>query len=115
MNPPTLCAPASFNPPTPRPSWATGFLLGALNSEFSQSINSLAGTPKFLSLPHNAPSTPQSAITTPNYPVELKLLKLIVIQSDLCINKNLNLQDANTIISEPIDNDKSFIPIVLAL
>jgi hypothetical protein len=33
--------------------------------------------------------------------------KLIVNQLDLYINKNHNLQDVNTIISEPIDNDKT--------
>ena len=44
---------------------------------------------EFLSLPHNTPHTPQSAISTPNYPVESKLLKLMIManQSDLYINK----------------------------
>ena len=49
------------------------------------------------------PSTPRSATTAPIYLVETKFLKFIINQSDLCINT----QDANTIISEPIDSDKS--------
>jgi hypothetical protein len=59
----------------------------------------------------------QSAIAMPNYLVESKLLKLIIMvhQSDLCINKNHNLKDANTTISGPIDNDKSSIAIILTL
>jgi hypothetical protein len=38
-----------------------------------------------------------------------------VNQSDLCSNKNHNLQDGNTIISEPINNGKGFTPVILNL
>ena len=70
MNPPTL---VSLNQATPWTCWATP---GALNLVVSKPTNSLAPPAphtQFLSLPPNAPRTPQSAITTLNYPVELKL------------------------------------------
>ena len=86
-NLPTLRAPASLNPPTLPPCWASELPLDAVNSEVSQSTNSLAGASEFLLLSHNSPCTPWSVISTPNDPVELKLVKLIVNQSDLCINK----------------------------
>ena len=56
-------------------------------TQVSQLANSQVGALEFLSLPQNTPCTPWSAISTPNNLVELKLLKFIVNQSNLCINK----------------------------
>jgi hypothetical protein len=87
---PTLRVPASLNLSTLLPLGVTGLLLGELNSEVSLPTNSLVAAPEFISLPHNAPHIPWSAIiSTPNYLGESNLLKFMIIvnQSDLCINK----------------------------
>ena len=70
---------------------ATGLPLGELTHEACQlSIPQDHKAPARPSLlrhptppvPSNAPQTPRSAISTPNYLVELKLFKLLVNQSD---------------------------------
>jgi hypothetical protein len=89
------------------------FVAGNIKKELAHSHSSASTSGTLSALSHHLVTKLNyqvCGITIPSNPVKSKLLKLIVNQPDLCINKNHNLQDANTIISEPIDNDKNFIP-----
>ena len=77
-------------------------------SSYSLPANSLVGQELLSSLHCHTSlmqqlSTLRSATTTPSNLVETKLLKLIINQADLCINKF-------SIYKMPIDNDKSCPP-----